>query len=88
MTEQQLLSLYNKIGPEQAARYLQNGTTAQQVRVWAQSGYCPFCQAVRLQTFSRRLTYRIHIGNLIAYKSGERTEPMPQVGYGEVVCRA
>ena len=42
MTDMELLAL-PKIGPEAAARYLQNGTNAQEIRVKAQLGKCPFC---------------------------------------------
>lgn len=67
MTESELLSL-SKIGPEAAARYLQNGTTAQEIRVKAQNGKCPFCLAEKM---TGRYRYRIIVGALIKYKAGE-----------------
>lgn len=67
MTETELLSL-KKIGPEVAARYLQNGTTAQEIRVKAQNGLCPFCKAEKM---TGRYRYRVIVGALIKYKAGE-----------------
>lgn len=67
MSEQELLSM-KKIGPEAAARYLQNGTTAQEIRVKAQNGRCPFCVAEKM---TGRYRYRIIVGKLIKYKAGE-----------------
>lgn len=57
-----------RIGPQEAAEYLQNGTTAQEIRVLAQNGACPFCKAVRGEG---RWKYRVVPGLLIAYKRGE-----------------
>lgn len=67
MTDQELLAL-PKVGPAEAARYLQNGTTAQEIRVKAQHEKCPFCKAEKM---TGRYRYRINIGLLIKYKSGE-----------------
>jgi len=67
VSEAELLSM-KKIGPEAAARYLQNGTTAQEIRVQAQNGRCPFCRAERM---TGRYRYRINPGLLIKYKQGE-----------------
>ena len=67
MTDTELLS-YRKIGPEVAAKYLQNGTTAQEIRIKAQNGHCPFCVAERMKG---RYRYRINVGLLIKYKAGE-----------------
>lgn len=86
MKEAEILSM-KKVGPAEAARYLQNGTTAQQIRVWAKSGCCPFCQAVKLPGASKRMTYRVHIANLIAYKTGAELVPMPRIGYGTEIGR-
>ena len=69
-----------KIRPEDAAAYLQNGTTALDVRIWAQNGTCPFAQAFR-RPGSRQYTYRIHLGNLQRYKAGEPTLPLPKIDY-------
>lgn len=68
MSDAELLS-HEKIGPEVAAKYLQNGTTAQEIRIKAQKGKCPFCTAE--QPTGRRWVYRINPGLLIRYKSGE-----------------
>lgn len=67
MTDMELLAL-PKIGPEVAARYLQNGTNAQEIRVKAQLGKCPFCIAEKMRG---RYRYRIIVGSLIKYKAGE-----------------
>lgn len=67
MTEQELLS-HEKIGPEVAAKYLQNGTTAQDLRLDAQDGICPFMIAKRGKG---RYSYRVNVGLLIQYKNGE-----------------
>lgn len=67
MTESELLAL-PKIGPEAAAKYLQNGTTAQEIRVKAQNGLCPYCTAEKM---TGRYRYRIIVGALIKHKAGE-----------------
>lgn len=69
MTDQDLLA-YEKIGPEIAAKYLQNGTTAQDIRLDAQEGISPFCIAKK-KTGSCRHSYRINVGLLIQFKHGE-----------------
>ena len=84
MTTKELMSC-KKVGPAEAAEYLQNGTTAQQIRAWAQSGACPFCQAIEMRPGSKRTAYRVHIGNLIGYRSGREVQPMPDVPYGTVI---
>lgn len=68
MTETELLS-HDKIRPEIAAKYLQDGTTAQDIRVSAQMGDCPFCTAVKPS--GKRWAYRVNPGLLIKYKAGE-----------------
>lgn len=67
MSDQELDAL-KRVGPEAAARYLQNGTTAQEIRVKAQLGLCPFCLAEKMKSTYR---YRVNIGLLKAYKRGE-----------------
>lgn len=67
MTDTELLAL-PKIGPIEATRNLQNGTTAQDIRVAAQQGICPFCYAEKMKG---RYRYRIFVGALIKYKAGE-----------------
>lgn len=67
LTDMELLAM-PKVGPEQAARYLQNGTSAQEIRVKAQNGICPFCKA---EKGSGRYRYRVLVGALIKYKAGE-----------------
>lgn len=67
MTDNELLA-HKKIGPEVAAKYLQNGTSAQDLRVEAQYGICPFMVARRGKG---RYSYRVNVGLLIRYKHGE-----------------
>lgn len=67
MTAQELLS-HEKIGPELAAKFLQNGTTATDIRIQAQNGKCPFCLAIKGKG---RYAYRVNPGLLIKYKNGE-----------------
>lgn len=81
MTEQELLKL-DRVGLADAAAYLQNGTRPLDIRVWAQTGTCPFCQCCYLRPSSKRRIYRIHVGNLIVYKNGGKLQPMPPLGYG------
>ena len=52
MSDQELDAL-KRVGPEAAARYLQNGTTAQEIRVKAQLGLCPFCLAEKMRSTCR-----------------------------------
>ena len=67
MSNEELLS-HRKIGPEIAAKYLQNGTTAQDIRLDAQEGISPFCVA---RKGKGRYSYRINVGLLMRYKAGE-----------------
>ena len=67
MSDNELLS-HKKIGPEIAAKYLQNGTTAQNIRLDAQEGISPFCVA---RKGKGRYSYRINVGLLMRYKAGE-----------------
>lgn len=68
MTDAELLA-YEKIGPEVAAKYLQNGTTAQDIRVEAKAGVSPYCIAKKTPG-SSRCSYRINVGLLMQYKAG------------------
>ena len=68
MTDAELLAL-DKVGPEHAAQYLQNGTNAQETRVFARMGKCPFCTAY--QPAGRRWVYRVNVGLLMKHKAGE-----------------
>ena len=70
MLDDELLA-YPKVTPEIAARYLQGEMPAQEIRVRAQNGVCPFCQAVKASPGSSRFTYRINVGTLMAFKRGE-----------------
>lgn len=70
MTYEELMTI-PKIKPEDAAKFLQDGTTAQEIRVKAQYGVCPFCVAEKRTPNSRRYTYRINPGLLRAYKDGQ-----------------
>lgn len=67
MSDDELLA-HKKIGPEVAAKYLQNGTSAQDIRLDAQEGISPFCLAKRGKG---RYSYRINVELLIRYKHGE-----------------
>ena len=67
MTEAELLA-HKKIGPEVAAKYLQNGTCAHNLRLDAQDGICPFMRAIKGKG---RYCYRVNVGLLIKYKNGE-----------------
>ena len=67
MTDEELLS-YKKVGPEVAAKYLQGGYTAHDLRLDAQEGICPFMTARRGKG---RYSYRVNIGLLIKFKHGE-----------------
>ena len=67
MSDNELLS-HKKIGPEIAAKYLQNGTTAQNIRLDAQEGISPFCVA---RKGKGRYSYRVNVGLLMRYKAGE-----------------
>lgn len=67
MSNEELLS-HKKIGPEIAAKYLQNGTTAQDIRLDAQEGISPFCVA---RKGKGRYSYRVNVGLLMRYKAGE-----------------
>lgn len=74
MTEQELLS-HKRITPEIAAKYLQDGTTAQEIRVKARYGHIPFCSAE--QPSGKRWVYRVNPGLLIKYKNGIPTSGVP-----------
>ena len=65
MTDHELMSC-KKITCAVAAAYLQNGTTAQEIRVKAQLGICPVCRAEKKKS---RYVYRIIVGALIKYKA-------------------
>ena len=65
MTDQELLAC-KKVTVAVAAAYLQNGTTAQEIRVKAQHGICPFCRAEKMKS---RYVYRVIVGALIKHKS-------------------
>jgi hypothetical protein len=67
MTDEELLA-HEKIGPEIAAKYLQGGYTAQDLRLDAQEGICPFMVAKRGKG---RYAYRVNVGQLIKFKHGE-----------------
>lgn len=68
MSDAELLS-HAKIGPEVAAKYLQDGTTAHEIRVKAQNGLCPFCKAIKGS--GCRYIYRVNPGLLMKFKAGE-----------------
>lgn len=68
VTDEELLET-KTVTPELAAKYLQNGTTAQDLRLDAQEGICPFMTAKRCK--GGRHSYRVNVGLLIRYKNGE-----------------
>lgn len=65
MTDAELMA-HKKVTVSVAAAYLQNGTTAQEIRVKAQHGVCPFCRAEKMKS---RYVYRVIVGALIRYKA-------------------
>ena len=67
MTDAELLS-YKRVGPEIAAKYLQGGYCAQELRVGAQEGICPFMRAIKGEG---RYSYRVNVGKLIKFTHGE-----------------
>jgi hypothetical protein len=67
MSDEELLQ-HKKIGPEVAARYLQDGTTAQDIRVEAQFGVSPYCVAEKM---TGRYRYRVNVGLLMKFKHGD-----------------
>lgn len=59
-----------RIRPEDAARYLQSGVTALEIRMKAQAGECPFCRAEKTPE-SKTWHYRVSLSLLIRAKNGE-----------------
>ena len=55
---------------EDAARYLQSGVTALEIRMKAQAGECPFCRAEKTPN-SKTWHYRVNLNLLIRAKNGE-----------------
>ncbi|MBQ8797194.1 MAG: hypothetical protein IJZ56_03250 [Oscillospiraceae bacterium] len=70
MSDEELLS-YKKVGPEIAARYLQGGYNAHELRLDARDGICPFMRAIRGKG---RYSYRVNVGKLILFKHGDLDE--------------
>lgn len=68
MTEHELLS-HKRITPEIAAKYLQDGTTAHEIRIKARNGTIPYCSAE--QPSGKRWVYRVNPGLLMKFKAGE-----------------
>lgn len=68
MTKEELLNL-KKVRVEDAARFLQDGTTAEELRLLAQESRCP-CIDVDRKPGSRRRYYRVNVGRLIECKNG------------------
>lgn len=69
LTEEELRAL-PRVRPEDAARYLQSGVTALEIRMKAQQGNCPFCRAEKTPN-SKTWHYRVNLNLLIKSKSGE-----------------
>lgn len=59
-----------RIRPEDAAKYLQSGVTALEIRMKAQEGKCPFCRAEKTPS-SKTWHYRVNLNLLIRAKEGE-----------------
>ena len=59
-----------RIRPEDAARYLQSGVTALEIRMKAQEGKCPFCRAEKTPG-AKTWHYRVNLNLLIRAKIGE-----------------
>lgn len=59
-----------RIRPEDAAKYLQSGVTALEIRMKAQAGECPFCRAEKTPN-SKTWHYRVNLSLLIRAKNGE-----------------
>lgn len=58
-----------RIRPEDAARYLQSGVTALEIRMKAQEGKCPFCRAEKTPG-AKTWHYRVNLNLLIRAKEG------------------
>lgn len=69
LTEAALRAL-PRIRPEDAAKYLQSGVTALEIRMKAQAGECPFCRAEKTPN-SKTWHYRVSLSLLIRAKNGE-----------------
>lgn len=69
LTEDDLRKL-PKIKTEDAAKYLQSGVSALEIRMKAREGKCPFCRAEKNEG-SKNWHYRINLNLLIRAKSGE-----------------
>lgn len=69
LTIQELRAL-PRVRPEDAARYLQSGVTALEIRMKAQEGKCPFCRAEKTPS-SKTWHYRVNLNLLIRAKEGE-----------------
>lgn len=59
-----------RIRPEDAAKYLQSGVTALEIRMKAQEGKCPFCRAEKTPG-AKTWHYRVNLSLLILAKNGE-----------------
>ena len=59
-----------RIRPEDAAKYLQSGVTALEIRMKAQEGKCPFCRAEKTPG-AKTWHYRVNLSLLIRAKTGE-----------------
>lgn len=68
MTDAELMA-HKRITPEIAAKYLQDGTTANEIRVKARYGLIPYCSAE--QPSGKRWVYRVNPGLLMKFKAGE-----------------
>ena len=64
MTTADLLEL-PRVLVSDAAKYLQSGMTAEDIRVRARAGSCPFCIADKRTPKSRVYRYRVNVGALI-----------------------
>jgi hypothetical protein len=69
MRDEDLFCL-KKVRTVDAAKYLQDGTTAAELRLLIQEHRCPFAD-VDLTPGSHRRRYRINVGRLIDCKAGK-----------------
>ncbi len=71
MTEEELRAI-KRPRPQHASEFLKPAMNipAQSIRLWSQTGKCPFCECIKYPN-SNRSTYPIHVDNLIQYKRGK-----------------
>mgnify|MGYP001625871437 CR=1 FL=1 len=73
MTTKELLGL-KKVTVAAAAAYLQSGVTAEELRLKAQEGQCPYISCNYRTEKSKKRRYRIDVRGLILAKCGQIPE--------------